>query len=98
MAKDGKMILPSIDGPKPGEQVFLKPGEAIVNGVPEVGSSYPTEGYVTREVYAKQLTRKQGRKLTAKCRELMDSGATLEDGKHVTNKSMVVKWLIENHC
>jgi hypothetical protein len=56
------------------------------------------EGYVTREVYAKKLTRKQGRKLTDKCRELMDSGATLEDGRHVTNKSMVVKWLIENHC
>jgi hypothetical protein len=56
------------------------------------------EGFVTREVYAKKLTRKQGRKLTDKCRELMDSGATLEDGKHVTNKSMVVKWLIENHC
>ena len=87
-----KSSLPSVDG-----NATTGPQQKQ-SDVPDVGSPYPHEDRFAREVYAKQLTRSQGRKLIAKCRELMDSGATLENGKHVTNKSMVVKWLIENHC
>jgi hypothetical protein len=89
-----KSSLPSVDVVETGtEAITVQPVFVIDQRTAE-----QVEGFVTREVYAKKLTRKQGRKLTDKCRELMDSGATLEDGKHVTNKSMVVKWLIENHC
>lgn len=95
MAKDGKMDLPRVDGPKPGEQVFLKPGEAIVSGVPEVGLPYPTEGYVPRRVDVK-MTRAQAIILQDKLRHLQDTGAKTADGRFVSNRTQAVQWLIEN--
>jgi len=92
MAKSG---LPSVD-----ERNASGVSRAAVSvaGASEPDRGEQSMGYVTKEVYVKQLTRKQGMKLVAKCRELHDSGAKLEDGRHVKNKSLVVKWLIENHC
>ena len=93
-----KSRLPSVsDG---AESSASKPfGVAVKNSKPTANGEHIVEvevqGYLSREVYVKKLTRAQAKVLRDKLRQLQDSGAKTIDGRFVTNKTQVVKWMLE---
>jgi hypothetical protein len=102
MAKDGKMSLPSVDdykGPTVPKPTELPPPPP--SGIPEIGSPYPTDGYISQHMVdiAKRadtkLTTAQAVKLRDKMRQLQDMGATLQDGSPIACKSDAIRWMIE---
>lgn len=86
-----KQSLPSVDDatmkpPSVSKVVaeFSKPGPAPI-----------AEGYVPRRVDVK-LPMKHRMILHKKLRQLQDSGARLEDGTEVSDKTKAVLWILEN--
>ena len=90
-----KQNLPSVEGGDEPRRTQMKPGQEIVSQPGTIITAVPaSEGYIPRSVDAK-LNRDQGIALKLKLRELEDSGAKTMDGKHVTKKNHVVRWLLE---
>ena len=86
MAKSG---LPSVDGNATAGM------QQKQHDVPEVGSPYPTEGYIPRMVQVR-MTRAQALILRDKLRALQDSGAKTADGRFVENRTQAVRWILEH--
>ena len=90
-----KSSLPSVDG-----NATAGPQQKQ-SGIPEVGTPYPVESYTDqlRCYSAIDVRLRRTRHKVAfrdKLRELIDEGATLEDGKPVSAKTDVIKWFLEN--
>jgi hypothetical protein len=84
-----KSSLPSVDG-----NATAGPQQKQ-SDVPEIGSPYPTEGYIPRNVDVR-MSRAQARILRDKLRALQDAGAKTADGRFVDNRAQAVRWIIEN--
>lgn len=69
----------------------VKPAKS--NGAPHEAPA--TEGYIPRNVDVR-MTRQQATILRDKLRALQDVGAKTKDGRYVTNRAQVVRWIIEN--
>ena len=99
MAKDGKMTLPSVDGPSPQPPTnqFAETKKQVEQKIME-SHGVPAEimGYVPRQIDVR-MSRSQAEKFKAIQRELEDAGATLKDGSPVNNRRRAVLWMIENY-
>ena len=83
--------LPSIDEPKQQAKSKSKPKPQ-----PKKTEAAPlSEGYIPRNVDVR-MNRQQATILRDKMRLLQDVGAKTADGKYVTNRAQVVRWILEN--
>lgn len=82
--------LPTINGTPPQAQPKKK--TSADRQPAEVPAS---EGYIPRNVDVR-MTRPQAKILRDKLRKLQDEGAKTADGRHVTNRSQAVRWILEN--
>jgi len=83
-----KNSLPSVDG----GPVRERPQMAVKQQVQPIVESPP---YMARRVDVK-LPLKHREILHAKLRQLQDSGACLQDGTEVSDKTKAVLWILEN--
>lgn len=83
-----KQSLPSVDD-SPAVKQTLPQRQLPVEPAPIA------EGYVPRRVDVK-LPMKHRTILHKKLRQLQDSGARLEDGTEVSDKTKAVLWILEN--
>jgi hypothetical protein len=54
-----------------------------------------SEGYIPRNIDLR-MTRPQAKIMKDKLRALQDAGEKTADGRHVTNRSQALRWIIEN--
>lgn len=96
--------LPSVEAseksnPQTKQPVTEKQRPVAANQPQEVLVAVPVldvgDGYIPRDVYARGLTSKQATNLKRLMRGLEDSGAKLENGSFVNDRTKAVKWLLE---
>jgi hypothetical protein len=91
-----KHSLPRIDGTAPQQQTRQEqPAASVVQSVPA------SEGYNRTLIYAstlsiKRLSKSHRNAFCTIIRRLQDSGARLQDGSAVTDKTKAFLWMIEN--
>lgn len=78
--------LPTIEQPKSAPAKKKRKAPEVVPA---------SEGYIPRNVDVR-MNRAQAKILRDKMRALQDVGAKTADGKHVTNRAQVVRWILEN--
>lgn len=85
--------LPRIDGTEPIQELRAAPQP--VEPKPE-----PEDNYVHSMAHVRRLDvllpPKHRKIMSDKIRKLQDSGATLQDGTEVTDKTKAVLWILEN--
>jgi len=85
-----KQSLPSVDdGPQAKQQQQQQRAE------PVAVAAVIVEGYMARRVDVK-LPMKHREILHRKLRQLQDSGAKLQDGTEVSDRTKAVLWILEN--
>ncbi len=85
--------LPSVDG----RTKAAKQAEPVQQtGQDKTEPAKPYEGYLSRNVDVRRMTKRQAEVLHAKLRHLQDIGAKTADGQFVVNKSQAIRWILEN--
>jgi len=85
-----KQLLPSVD-----DVPTVKQSQVQQRAEPVAAAAAIVEGYMARRVDVK-LPLKHRMILHKKLRKLQDSGAKLQDGTEVSDKTKAVLWILEN--
>lgn len=112
MSKKKTTAPPSVVEMQPGMEVVIQSEEVIESADREFWSSVVVElpvanlpeshGNIPQRIDAGFLTRQQGVALKRLLRGLDDAGARLQNGKRITHKTDVIRYLLEQvelcHC